>query len=646
MKLFGLFLIAGLAFGASSDEAPDWVRQAAAQKISSYPTKVSAVVLLSEQTMTVDPEGKRIMRERGVMKALQRGAELRAFRSYNKKSGKISNFQAWLISPDGKSFAYGKTTILDVAMSRDDTYDEYRAKAIDCGAVPPGSVFAWDVTEEEKSVFTQDAYGFQEEMPVLVSRYSVTLPAGWETTSVMFNHAPLDPQVSGNTYSWELRDLPWIEHEEHSPTMMSLAPWLAVSYFPPTDNRAGLQGLRDWTAVSTWLTPLVDPPAAVTDPIRKKATELTANAPTELDKIKAIAAFVQKTSYVEVALNLSKAGGYTPRKAEETLARNYGDCKDKATLMRALLKAVGIDSWLEVISANDRTRVRSEWASPQQFNHAIVAVKVSPEVKIPTVIDAGALGRLLIFDPTDPITPVGDLPDDEQGSHALVIAGAQGALITMPVLPPAANRIESSIAGSVDLDGQLKATVARQYYGQSSIPWRGIEMARGGAEVRKRFERVFARRLAGATVGKFDAKVNDEGMKADVELSAERFAQNMQGQLYMVRPGLLGSGGADYAFPSKARTAPVQLNADLRKDSIHLKLPAGFKPDEIPQPEKIESKYGSLNATWAVRDGEAVLDMTLEIKEVTAPASEYAQVRDFFDKVSGAQGSAIVLVKD
>ncbi len=109
---------------------------------------------------------------------------------------------------------------------------------------------------------------------------------------------------------------------------------------------------------------MVDPAAAVTDTVRAKALQLTAAATGELDKIRAIAAFAQQTNYVEVSLNITRGGGYTPHTAAESLARNYGDCKDKATLMRALLKAVGIDSYLATISADDRTYVRPEWASP------------------------------------------------------------------------------------------------------------------------------------------------------------------------------------------------------------------------------------------------------------------------------------------
>jgi hypothetical protein len=361
---------------------------------------------------------------------------------------------------------------------------------------------------------------------------------------------------------------------------------------------------------------MVDPPAAVTDTVRAKALQLTANAPAELDKIRAIAAFAQQVNYVEVSLNVSRGGGITPKSASDSLARNYGDCKDKATLMRALLKAVGIDSYLVTISADDRTFVRQEWASPGQFNHAIIAVKVSDAVTLPTVIADSPLGRLLIFDPTDSITPVGSLPTEEQGSYALVIAASGGALLKMPLLPASANRIEASVEATMNANGGLNASLQRQYFGQSGIPLRAVDKLRGHEELQKRFERGFTRRLGGVTIKSVAANGSaDDRLAVNVDLTAERFGQMMQDRLLVVRPGSLASGG-EYVFTSRKRSSPVKLEADLRHDSIRVKLPDGFKLDELPAPAKVESAYGSIQASWAVRDGEIVMEQTLEIRDM------------------------------
>jgi hypothetical protein len=648
VRLLGLaFLALTAASALRAAEAPPWVWDATAQTAPTYPAKVTSVVLFQEEMVTVEADGKRVMRERGAIKILQPGGEsIHAYRTYNTRNGRIRDFQGWLIPPGGKAIPYAKNRMIDVALSSDYVYDEARAKMLECGPAAPGSVFAWEIIEEEKTIFTQDGYSFQGQSPVLLSRFILNMPPGWEARGAVFNREELEPQVSGGAYTWELRNLPWIEREDYSPSLNMLAPRLVVSYFPPTDNRGGLQGLKDWSAVSTWLAPLVDPPAVVTDAVRVKALQLTAYAPGELDKIRAIAAFAQQTNYVEVSLNITRGGGYIPHAAAESLARNYGDCKDKATLMRSLLKAVGIDGYLTTITAGDRTYVHPEWASPMQFNHAIIAVKVSDAINLPTVIPESPLGRLLMFDPTDSITPVGDLPREEQGSYALVIAGAGGALLKMPLLSVNANRTESTVEGVIDSSGALNARLQGQYFGQAGIPLRAVGKLRGGEELKKRFERTFTRRLGGVTLQNVttDGRPEENRLLVNVTLAAERFGQLMQGRLLIVRPGALSSGG-DYYFTSRQRSLPVKLEADLRHDSIKMKLPAGFMLDELPAPAKVESPYGSIEATWAVRNGEIVMEQTLEIRETVVPVSDFAQVRDFFDRVAGVRSAPVILVR-
>jgi Domain of Unknown Function with PDB structure (DUF3857)/Transglutaminase-like superfamily len=649
MKLIlaAIFLFVAGGPVRAADAVPDWIREAVAHPVPQYPVKVTFVKLFQEEVVDVDAGGKEVMRERGAIKILQPGGEsIRAYRTYDTKNGRIRDFQGWLVPPSGKPVPYAKNRIVDVALVRENAYDEARVKVLDCGSAAPGSVFAWEITEEEKTLFTQDAYEFQGRMPVVVSRFVLTLPSGWEVKATMLNRDQVEPAVSGRTHTWELRDLPWIEPEEHSPSLSSLAPRLAVSYFPPAGSSGGLQGLANWTAVSTWLSTLVDPAAEVTDAIRAKAIQLTADASGELDKIRAIAEFTQKTNYVEVLLNVTRGGGYKPRPAEETLAKNYGDCKDKATLMRALLKAVGIEAFLATISADDPAFVRLEWASPMQFNHAIVAVRVSDVVKVPTVLESPSLGRLLLFDPTDPITPPGDLPMNEQGGYALVIAGARGGLLKIPMLAASARRIESTVEGTIDAGGRLAAAMERRYFGQSGVALQGFERREGEAELKKFFERGFARSVPSANVSRvtMEKRLGEDSLSVSIDLAAEKFGQIMQGSLLVVRPGLLASGG-EYGFSSKQRSAPIKLLADLRHASIKIKLPSGFKLDEAPAPARIESPYGTIEARWSEKSGEIVMEETLEIYNMVAPASEYAKVRDFFANVSGVHGAPIVLVK-
>ena len=159
---------------------------------------------------------------------------------------------------------------------------------------------------------------------------------------------------------------------------------------------------------------------------------MTANAKSEFERIQAIGRYAQSVNHILIQIDLGRGGGYRPHSAADVFNKNYGDCKDKANLMRALLKSLGVELYPVVIYSGDPNHVEPEWPSPQQFNHCIIAVKVSEETQAPTIVKHPSLGRLLIFDPTDDDTPVGDLPDHEQGSYALLVAGDAGELMKMP----------------------------------------------------------------------------------------------------------------------------------------------------------------------------------------------------------------------
>jgi len=175
----------------------------------------------------------------------------------------------------------------------------------------------------------------------------------------------------------------------------------------------------------------------------------------------AIGRYAQGVKYVSIQTGVGRGGGYRPHAAAEVLAKNYGDCKDKANLMRAMLKMMKIEAYPVIIYSGDPTFVRKEWASPSQFNHCIIAIRVSPETKAATVIEHAKLGRLLIFDPTDGETPIGDLPYYLQGSLALVDVVLKLEHVSNAVLDEAF-RVLVARLGSLDPGVNLGQQLVRQ----------------------------------------------------------------------------------------------------------------------------------------------------------------------------------------
>lgn len=646
MKLLLIFALTATMASAAKD-FPVWVREAARQPAGEYPPKVAAEVLLSEERLTVAPDGKRSMTERGAIRILQISRNTpQAFRTYNTKSGRIRDFRAWMIGPSGQESEIDKKRVIDIALDEHGSYDEQRAKLLACDAnAPVGSVFAYEVTEEEDTIFTTYQYTFQGASPTAVSRFILALPSGWEVKETAFNHPEVAPAISANTYTWELRALPWIEEQDFSPGLHALAPRLGLTYFPAGAASAALTPLKDWTAVSAWSAGFSEQATALTPEISTKAAQLTAGVTNDLDRIRALASFVQKINYVAVDINLEHGGGYTPHPASAVLSRNYGDCKDKAALLRALLKAAGIDSYMVALYSGDREYVRAEWPSPMQFNHAIVAVKLPAALESTAVLEHPKLGRMLIFDPTDPYTPVGDLPEEEQGSYALIVSGHDGDLMRLPQLPASANRIELNVEGRVTGEGQAQAHVVSQYFGQSASAWRATTKEEGSQTTKKELERIYARRLdSGITLD--NITVSDQNARFDLslDLKVEHLGQSMMGKMLVLKPGSLAPDHG-YSFPKVERKQPIQLSARMRTDKVSLKLPEGYAIDELPDPVNIAGPYGTYRASWKASGDVVMMEQSLEIKPLTAPAADYAKVRDFFDLVTGGQFAPVVLMK-
>src|SRR2546430_7900674 len=167
---------------SAADAAQTWVRDAAAIAIPKYDAKVPAVVLLNEQHLTVDDNGRRTCTTRRAVRVLSRdGREYaRAAEIYLTGTGKVRELRGWLVPPSGEIRRYGKDKTADIALVENDVYNDYRVRAILAEHdADPGSVFAYEAISEDKSIFTQWLWEFQDRLPALRSRFVLSLPGGW-----------------------------------------------------------------------------------------------------------------------------------------------------------------------------------------------------------------------------------------------------------------------------------------------------------------------------------------------------------------------------------------------------------------------------------------------------------------------------------
>src|SRR5262249_11656073 len=178
------------------------------------------------------------------------------------------------------------------------------------------------------------------------------------------------------------------------------APWrgieaqMIVSFVPP--GGAPSKVFANWNGMGTWYNELTRNRRDASPEITQKTAALTGTSKTQLEKMQAIANFMQRDiRYVAIELGI---GGQQPHPAPEIFNHKYGDCKDKATLMSTMLKTIGIDSYYVIINTR-RDSVKPEMPPHLGgFNHAILAVRLPDDVTSPTLIATmqhPKLGRLL-----------------------------------------------------------------------------------------------------------------------------------------------------------------------------------------------------------------------------------------------------------
>jgi hypothetical protein len=643
------FLCGSAICGTQVKDTPSWVQEVSSRAVPSYPGKVPAAILLSERHVSVDSSGLVTTTTRKAIKVLTHEGQHEAVaqESYFTAGRKVKQLHAWLIAPSGFTKVYDKNAVSDIgAFDQMELYNDIRIRRIQAENPEIGAVFAYESEVEEKLLFAQDDYLFQTDLPAVQSRYVLKLPSGWTASGVVFNHDPIQPLVDGSTYTWEIKELPFREHEEHTPSLFGLVPRLAVDFHPPLGASLGTATcFRSWTDVARWHAQLAAGQDEVTPEIAAKAHELTATAATEYGRIQAVGRYVQKIKYVAIEMDLSHGGGYKPHAADVVFRKQYGDCKDKANLMHAMLKAIGVQSYLVAISALDRTFVREEWPSPDQFNHMILAVRVSDATVARTIV-AAPVGRLLLFDSTSEVTPVGDLPWFEQGSFALLCAGEQGTLLKMPVVEPEANLTEVTIEGQLTSAGDLTASLSTIRAGQAADRERAQHLYHTSDEFRTGVERMLTRTVRAPSISNLDLQdsFDENTLHLKLNFTSHGYGQLMQDRLLVFGPSVIEPPGPNFSHNSK-RTDPILLQAAVYRKHTRMKLPTGFTVDEMPDSAKMDSDFARFSVTFRQHADELTVDEELTIQPVTLPSYDYPRVKKFFDQFDGADQQRAVLVK-
>ncbi|HTX16876.1 MAG TPA: DUF3857 and transglutaminase domain-containing protein [Candidatus Baltobacteraceae bacterium] len=644
------FLICPAPSARASDTAPDWLRAAAQEKLPDYDKDTNAVILLDETQTTVHDNGEIDTLHRMAVRLLRPEAH-QDFDSLEipfDTETKISYMKAWTITSTGHEIAVGDKDAVERQYLYDIEYDDVKFKVLQIPEADPGNVVGFEWVQRDRPYLFEDDWEFQREIPVRTARLILQVPAGWEFTTNWFNYPEQKPMVSGSTqYRWEVKDLPAIEVEPDMPAWRTLAGWMGLKYFPH-DPAMRSKTTGSWNDIGAWYSTLTQSSRTPSPQIQEKVATLTAGLSDPIAKMRAITEYMQKNiRYFAVEIGI---GGYQPHPAAEVFAHQFGDCKDKATLLGSMLSVIGIDSYYVLVHV-ERGVVLPNYPS-MDFNHAILAIRLPDSIPSDTlysVVNDPKLGRLLIFDPTNEQVPLGYIPWYEQSSYGLVVAPGGGELISLPLLPGATNRLLRTATFNLNATGDLSGEIRELEWGGPAAEERDQFLESQPSKRSEVLDHFLANSLnsftlTGASIGNLEQY--DQNLALDYKFVSPGYA-SAAGDLLFVRPRVVGDKDTNYLrlfTEHKPRKYPIQFDEATRQDDVFdITLPAGYVVDDLPKPVQADCPYASYKSETTFAGGALHYKRTFEVKDVMVPVEKLPEIQAFLQEVAADQRSAAVL---
>ena len=635
------------AFAGS--DAPAWMHAAAARPLPAYDDKTDGVILYSEVLIAVQPNGKIRRTKRLAIKILRLGDnEWGKLQFEYDAETKITNLHGWTIPAQGKDYEVKDKYITDsgyVGLEWGQLASDIRSKNMELPAAVPGSIIGFEIEQDRRPYVFQDSWEFQTQIPVREAHYSLQLPPSWEYKAVFANHLDIVPATSGGLYSWTVSDVPAVRHEPSMPPWRGVAARMVVSLFPPGATNSGFE---TWTQMGNWYAQLTQGRRDVSPEIHAQVASLTATAQPPLVKMQNIANFLQKDiRYVEIGLGI---GGYQPHAASFVYSHHFGDCKDKATLMSAMLADAGVDSYYVIINASRGAVDASTPPSIDNFNHAILAIKIPDGISdsvLPAFIVHPKLGRLLFFDPTDTITPIGFLRGELQANYAMLVTPDGGELVRLPQLPATKSGIRRTAKLTLDTDGNLKGDFVEIRIGDSAMHQRRALQNVTKAEDRiKPIESVVSQSLgiygiSKATMFNFDD--NSKPFGYNYSVVANNYAK-FAGDLLLVRPRVVGIYASGILEKKEPRKYPIEMEFPAQfTDTFDIALPPGFQVDDLPPAVDVDDSFASYHSKTELQGNILHYSRVYEIKQLTIPMDQMEDLRKFYRIVATDERSTAVL---
>lgn len=335
-------------------------------------------------------------------------------------------------------------------------YTDYREKHLTVPGLRPGDTLEYKVTTTIQTSLAPNqfwfSYDFDHNIIILHESLEVNVPKNREIKLKTEPGFTPKESIEGDRkiYRWESANLTRKSDDE-------LRKEYRKRQMRQEDDQPSVQltTFQSWEELGKWYAPLQRERITATPELRAKAIELTKDKKDAIDKVKAIYDYVAP-EYRYVSLSFG-VGRFQPHAAGDIFANRYGDCKDKHTLLEAMLAVIGIHA--DPILINSSRQLDPDIPSPAQFDHVITLV---------------TLGDKKIFlDSTPEVAPFGLLSYQIRKKKALwVPADGKAKVIETPADSPVPNQQIMTVDGNINEVGTLNANIQITFRGDSELMFR------------------------------------------------------------------------------------------------------------------------------------------------------------------------------
>jgi transglutaminase-like putative cysteine protease len=399
----------------------------------------------------------------------------------------------------------------------------------------------------------------------------------------------------------------------------------SVSYFD-YGKRLSVSTFRDYAAFAHAFRQGAAGMSEPDDAIAELSHQITAGLADPRAKAIALAEWVRHNiRYVGVYVG---TGGVVPHPAATVLRTRYGDCKDHAMLLHALLSAAGIDSTEALINSTSAYRL-PRTPTLGILNHMITYV---PSLQ-------------LYLDSTAESVSAGYLPASDLGKPVVLLAS--GTLASTPSTQPQRNR--TSTWFDVLADGRSRFKVSKMTYGAIAEPYRQAVRDTRPAE-REQFVSRMLQGLGQRGSGVFDPGVtegNGDQYSMSFSGTSENFT-NLPGPVGLATSFSFWGGLGETVFEmaqEKDRQQDFVCPAIDMEDELGFRLPRNVRVVALPKDVVVGDRNLNYRAAYSRKGNTVIIRRTLRFvhEGAVCAASEYRKMAPLLDRMMRDLRSQLVI---